>query len=52
MFDFEQANEAIKKNEVMKIEAGGMTVGQAQQLLSKKLDLTPLLFPAHRNMKW
>lgn len=43
MFDFEQANEAIKKNEVMKIEAGGMTVGQAQQLLSKKLDLTPLI---------
>ena len=43
MFDFEEANEAIKKNEVMKIEAGGMTVGQAQQLLSKKLDLTPLI---------
>jgi hypothetical protein len=28
MFDFEQANEAIKKTEVMKIEAGGMTVGR------------------------
>ena len=43
MFDFEEANEAIKKNEVMSIQAGGMTVGQATQLLSKKLDLTPLI---------
>ena len=43
MFDFEEANEAIKKNEIMNIQAGGMTVGQAQQLLSKKLDLTPLI---------
>lgn len=25
MFDFEEANEAIKKNEVMSIEAGGIT---------------------------
>ena len=43
MFDFEEANEAIKKNEVMSIQAGGMTVGQATQLLSKKLDLSPLI---------
>src|SRR5579872_2632151 len=43
MFDFEEANEAIKKNETMNIQAGGMTVGQATQLLSKKLDLTPLI---------
>lgn len=43
MFDFEEANEAIKKNEIMDIQAGGMTVGQATQLLSKKLDLTPLI---------
>ncbi|MGH2640048.1 MAG: hypothetical protein ACRDF4_12330 [Rhabdochlamydiaceae bacterium] len=43
MFDFEEANEAIKKNEIMNIQAGGMTVGQATQLLSKKLDLTPLI---------
>ena len=43
MFDFEEANEAIKKNEVMNIQAGGMTVAQATQLLSKKLDLTPLI---------
>lgn len=43
MFDFEEANEAIKKNEIMNIEAGGMTVGQAKQLLNKKLDLTPLI---------
>lgn len=46
MFDFEEANEAIKKNEIMSIQAGGMTVGQATQLLSKKLDLTPLLSKA------
>lgn len=43
MFDFEEANEAIKKNEILNIQAGGMTVGQATQLLSKKLDLTPLI---------
>lgn len=43
MFDFEEANEAIKKNEVMSIEAGGITVGQAAQLLGKKLDLAPLI---------
>ena len=43
MFDFEEANEAIKKNEIMNVQAGGMTVGQATQLLSKKLDLTPLI---------
>jgi exonuclease VII large subunit len=43
MFDFEEANEAIKKNEVMNIEAGGITVGQAAQLLGKKLDLAPLI---------
>ncbi len=43
MFDFEEANETIKKNEVMSIQAGGMTVGQATQLLSKKLDLSPLI---------
>lgn len=43
MFDFEEANEAIKKNEIMSLQAGGMTVGQATQLLSKKLDLTPLI---------
>lgn len=43
MFDFEEANEAIKKNEVMSIQAGGMTVGQATQLLSQKLDLSPLI---------
>lgn len=43
MFDFEEANEAIKKNEIMNLQAGGMTVGQATQLLSKKLDLTPLI---------
>lgn len=43
MFDFEEANEAIKKNEIMSIQAGGMTVGQATQLLGKKLDLTPLI---------
>ncbi len=43
MFDFEEANEAIKKNEVMNIQAGGMTVGQATRLLSKKLDLSPLI---------
>lgn len=43
MFDFEEANEAIKKNEIMSIQAGGMTVGQATLLLSHKLDLTPLI---------
>ena len=43
MFDFEEANEAIKKNELMNIEAGGMTIDQATQLLVKKLDLTPLI---------
>lgn len=43
MFDFEEANEAIKKNEIMSIQAGGMTVGQATQILSNKLDLTPLI---------
>jgi exonuclease VII large subunit len=43
MFNFEEANEAIKKNEIMNIQAGGMTVGQATQFLSKKLDLTPLI---------
>jgi hypothetical protein len=46
MFDFEEANEAIKKNEIMSLQAGGMTVGQATQLLSKKLDLTPLISSA------
>lgn len=43
MFNFEEANEAIKKNEIMSIQAGGMTVGQATLLLSHKLDLTPLI---------
>lgn len=43
MFDFEEANEAIKKNEIMSIQAGEMTVGQATLLLSHKLDLTPLI---------
>lgn len=43
MFDFEEANEAIKKNEIMSIQAGGMTVGQATSFLSHKLDLTPLI---------
>lgn len=43
MFDFEEANEAIKKNELMSIQAGDMTVDQATQLLSKKLDLNPLI---------
>ncbi len=46
MFDFEEANEAIKKNELLNIEAGGMTIEQATQLLVKKLDLTPLISKA------
>ena len=46
MFNFEEANEAIKKNEIMSIQAGGMTVGQATLLLSQKLDLTPLIYQA------
>jgi hypothetical protein len=46
MFDFEEANEAIKRNEMMNVQAGGMTVGQATQLLNKKLDLAPLITQA------
>lgn len=46
MFDFEEANEAIKKNELMNIQAGGMSVAQASQLLGKKLDLAPLISKA------
>ena len=50
MFDFEEANEAIKKNEIMSIQAGGMTVGQATQLLGKKLDLSPLISRASNHL--
>lgn len=41
--DFLEVNKQVKKNELMKIEAGGITVDEATQSLMEQINIEPLI---------